>query len=331
MISELQDIIDSIDIAEYISQYIDLEEQNGEMFGLSPFTEETTPSFSITPETQLFYDFSSGSGGSVLTFIQKYHKCSMRKAVQLLKEYANISDETEFVDRRLSATKTIKKFRQTVPRRKKMGATKKVLPNDIMQQYENNKSKLEIWANEGISYEVMDKYQVRYDPFSDRIVFPIRDLYGNIISIKGRTLDPEYKKKKLRKYTYFQKLGELDLFFGYLEHYDEIIAKKEVIIFEGEKSVLLAETWGIANTLAMLTSHLNPLQLPILIKLGVRVVFALDNNVDIRQDENIQKLKRFLKIEYVKDASNTLGEKDAPVDGGKPLWNKLYEERRAFN
>ncbi len=329
--SELQDIIDSVDIVEYINQYIDVEEQNGEMFGLSPFQSEITPSFSITPETQLFYDFSSGKGGSILTFIQLYHKCSMREAIKILKEYANITDDTEYVDKRLSATKTIKKFRQVEFKRKKMGATKKALPTDIMQQYENDRDKLFIWSDEGISYDVMEKYQVRYDPFSDRIVFPIRDLNGNIISIKGRTLDPEYKEKRLRKYTYFQRIGELDLFFGYFEHYDEIIKQREVIIYEGEKSVMLAETWGIKNTLAMLTSHLNPLQLPILIKLGVRVVFALDNNVDVRQDENIMKLKRFLKIEYVRDTSKTLREKDAPVDFGLDFWNQLYNERRALN
>lgn len=328
VIIELQDIIDSVDIVEYISQFVDLEEQNGEMFGLSPFKEESTASFSITPSNQLFFDFSAGFGGNILTFIQKYNKCSFSRAVEILKEYANISDD--YVDRRLSATKEIRKFKKTA-RKKKEVAKHKILSPDVMSKYENDKSKLQIWEDEGLSYDVMEKYNVRYDPFSNRIVYPIRDMSGNIISVKGRTLDPDFKKKKLRKYTYFQEIGDIDLIFGYVEHQQSIKNANEIILFEGEKSVLHAETWGIENTGSILTSHLNPLQLPILIKLGVSVVFALDKDVDIRKDANIKKLSHFVKVEYIKDTENLIGEKDAPVDAGKDVWERLYERRKHYN
>jgi len=305
-----------------------LREQNGELFGLSPFKEERTASFSITPETQLFYDFSSAIGGNVLTFIQKYNKCSFSNAVRILKEYANISED--YVDTRLSATKEIKKFKHTANKRKE-AVKHKILSADIMDKYENDKSKLQTWADEGISYDVMERYIVRYDPFCNRIVYPIRDLSGDIISVKGRTLDPDYKKKKLRKYTYFQTIGDIDFIFGYLEHLNSIKSKNEIILFEGEKSVLHAETWGIENTGAILTSHLNPLQLPILIKLGVNVVFALDKEVDIHKDENIRKLSHFVRIEYIKDTEGLIGEKDSPVDAGEDVWNRLYERRKRLN
>lgn len=326
---ELQDIIDSVDVVEYISQYVELENRGEEMFGLSPFSNESTPSFSVTPKNSLWYDFSSHQGGSVLDFIQRYHKCTMHRAIQILKKYANISEDNEVVKTQLSATKTIKKYRQTESRKKSQ--SKQILPNDVMQMYENNKEKLKLWFDEGISHEVMGKYQVRYDPFSNRIVFPIRDLVGNIISVKGRTLDKDYKEKRLRKYTYYHKVGELDCLYGYYEHLADIVKQKEVIIFEGEKSVLLSETWGIKNTLALYTSHLNYSQLKILIKLGVRVVFALDHNINIKEDENIQKLKRFVKVEYVKDTTDTLKEKDAPVDCGLDFWLNLYNTRRVLN
>lgn len=324
---ELQDIIDSIDIVEYIGQYIDLEEQNNEHVGLCPFHSEATPSLTITSETQLFYCFGCGAGGSVLTFIQKYNKCSMREAISLLKNYANITEDTETTVR-LNAAKTIKKYKQN--KRAKERSSHKVLNDNIVDQYENDRTKLKIWNDEGISYDVLEKYKVRYDPFSDRLVYPIKDINGNIICMKGRTLNPEWKQLKLRKYTYFQSVGDLDLFFGYYEHIEDIVNKKEIIIFEGEKSVMLLETWGITNSVAMLTSHLNPLQLLILIKLGVKVVFALDKNVNILKDENIQKLKRYVKIEYTYDSNNVLGEKDAPVDKGIEVWNKLYSKRRVL-
>ncbi len=270
----------------------------------------------------MFYDFSSGIGGNVLTFIQKYNKCSFVKAVDILKRYANITEE--YVDHKLSAVKTMKKYKSSIL---KPIEPHKILSEDVMLQYDSDCEKLKIWEREGISTEVLTKYQVRYDPFSNRLVFPIRDLYGNIISVKGRTLDKNYKEKKLRKYTYFQSIGNIDLLFGYYEHVEYIKNKKEIIIFEGEKSVMLMESWGYFNAAAILTSHLNPLQLPILIKLGVRIVFALDKDINIYEDENIKKLSHFVRVEYVRDTENLLEPKMSPVDAGEDTWLHLYERR----
>ena len=76
---ELEEIIEMIDIVEYISQFVELEEKNGEWWGLSPFKDENTPSFSVRKETNNFYDFSSGIGGNVFTFTKYYNKCSSRE------------------------------------------------------------------------------------------------------------------------------------------------------------------------------------------------------------------------------------------------------------
>jgi len=325
---EINEIIESVDIVDYIGQFIDLEQQGKEYFGLSPFKKENTPSFSITPEKQMFYDFSSGIGGNVLTFIQKYHKCDFKTALNILKQYANIDEN--YVDTRLNITKVIKKFKihQIKQRDKHL-----VLDKNIMSKYEKDLDKLKIWNDEEISYEIMEKYQVRYDPFSNRIVFPIRDINGSIINIKGRTLDPNFKEKKLRKYTYFSKLGELDFIFGHYEHLQYILDKKELILFEGEKSVMISEGWGVLNTCALLTSHLDPLQLKVLIKLGVRIVFALDKGMNIKLDENIIKLSHFVRIQYVEDdkKNGLLEDKMSPVDRGFDVWSTLYERRKNLN
>jgi len=111
----------------------------------------------------------------------------------------------------------------------------------------------------------------------------------------------------------------------------EFIQKQdEIIIFEGCKSVLLTDTWGIKNTGAILTSHLNPYQMKILAKLGVRVVFALDKDVRVRDDHNIAKLKQYVNVEYLWDRADLLDEKDAPVDKGVEIFKKLYDERLKY-
>lgn len=84
---DLEELINSIDIVEYISQFVDLEEKNGEYWGLSPFSDEKTPSFSVRRENNTFYCFSSGIGGNVFTFTKYYFKCTAKQAIDKLLEY----------------------------------------------------------------------------------------------------------------------------------------------------------------------------------------------------------------------------------------------------
>ena len=322
---ELEDLIENIDIVEYISQFIDLEEKNGEYWGLSPFKDENTPSFSIRRETNSFYDFSSGIGGNIFTFVKHYNQCSAKTAVEILKQYAGFDGEKMVVRKKLPATTVCKKFKP--PKQQKKASAITVYPENCMEKYEKRADKLAVWEKEGISRESLDKFQVYYDSFSNRLVYPIRDITGKIVNIGGRTLDPDFKAKKLRKYTYFSGWGEMNVIYGLFENMKKILDKREVILFEGCKSVLVADSWGIHNTGAILTSHLNPQQLKLLARLGVKVVFALDKDVRIRDDHNINKLKRYVNVEYFWDWGDLLDEKDAPVDKGLEVFKELYANK----
>lgn len=328
---EISEIIERVNIVDYISQYCILEEHNGELWGLSPLKEEKTPSFSVNEEKQIFYDFSSGVGGNIITFIQKYHKCTFKEALNILKKYAGINEEYEInIDKnRLSSIQIAKKFKKQNVNKKK--AKYSVLPEKCMEKYEFNDSKLKSWIDEGITLEELKKFNVMYDSLSNRIVFPLRNMGGEIINIIGRTLDEDYKKKNMPKYIYFQSLGILDTLYGFFENQIEIYKKNEIIVFEGSKSVMKADTYGTNNSVAILTSHLNSYQMLLLIKIGVRVVFALDEDVDISEDENINKLKKYVKVEIVKNTNGILKNKMAPVDAGKENWEYLYSHRQSIN
>lgn len=325
---ELSELIESIDILEYISQYTDFTEENGEFWALSPLKEEKTPSFSIRKETNSFYDFSSGIGGNVLTFVRYYNKCGYQEAIEILKKYAG-TDGVVQQRKRLESTEVAKRYQK--PKKKPPKDKTTVLQENHMDQYEKNDEKLSVWEHEGISRGSLDKSQVRYDSFSNRLVYPIRDPNGKIVNIGGRTLDPDWKEKKLRKYTYFMPWGEMKTIYGLAENREEILKKGEIILFEGCKSVLLADTYGFYNTGAILTSHLNPNQMKLLAGLGCRVVFALDKEVPVREDHNIRKLKQFVNVQYVWDKDGLIGEKDSPVDKGPEVWKKLYEGRLSLS
>lgn len=325
---ELEDMIESIDIVEFISQFVELEEKNGELWGLSPFSDERTPSFSIRRETNRFYCFSTGIGGTVYTFVKLYYKCTATEALDILRKYLVYDGSTHRPHAKLAATIICRKYKK--PNKARKVSNCNIYPENCMEKYEKNAEKLSLWEAEGISKEALDEFQVHYDAFSNRLVYPIRNNKGEIVNIGGRTLDPQWKEKKLRKYTYFSGWGEMDVIYGLFENMKYILKKREIIIFEGCKSVLLARSWGIYNTGALLTSHLNPCQMKILAMLGVRVVFALDKEVRVRDDYNISRLKKYVNVEYFWDKEDLLDEKDAPVDKGIEVFQKLYEGRLKY-
>lgn len=319
---DIEALLDKIPIVDYISQYIELEKNsNNEYVGISPFSmKDINPSFTITPENGLFYDFSFGVGGNVLNFIQQYNKVSFPQALKIACDY--IGTDVENMPQQLDIIQTIKKFKKQEQKSKQI--KRKILDKNIMQKYEFKLEKLKIWIDEDISLEVLKKYEVMYDAFSNKIVFPIWDVTGEIISIKGRSLDEHFTAK----YIYFYELGNLDTIFNFWQRKDSFKEKNEIILFEAEKSVLKAESYGITNTAAIMTSHLNLHQMRILCELGVDVVFALDEGININTDKNIQLLKRFTRVDYIWNFNKLMEEKAAPIDQGKNIFLELYDKKR---
>ena len=107
---DVEDILSKVKIEDYIGQYVELEEESGELFGRCPLHSEETPSFSVTPENGLWWCFGCHKGGNVLTFIEQYHHTNFAQALQILCKYAGISEN--YTDKRLSATKIIRKFKR---------------------------------------------------------------------------------------------------------------------------------------------------------------------------------------------------------------------------
>ena len=331
---EASDIIAAVDMVEYVSQYIDLTPKGRELWGCSCFTSERTPSFSLDPEKGFFYDFSAGFGGNLVDFVMAHDHCTVAQAINKLKQYAHIADDGNGAPvQRLSMVSVAKRYRSD--QRAPPKCTAKILPDNYMERYEFRKDKLKSWADEGIPYEIMRKYQVMYDAFDDRIVYPIRNLDGKIFCVSGRTCDPDYKAKGIRKYTYTTSIGALPALYGFWENREAIINAKEAIVFEGCKSVLKSAAYGFQNGVALLTSHLSPFQLETMIRLasfhGIRFVFALDADVDLTKDKNVCRLKSYARVEWVRNRNNILQEKDAPVDRGKEVFEKLYMMREKLN
>lgn len=315
-----------VDILAYISQYCDFEEKGGEYWALSPLKEESTPSFSVNTDDQVFFDFSSGKGGNAIWFTMLYYKCSYDEAVNRVATYVGLADISE-LPKMPDAVSVAKKYAKKNTKKKQSNGL--ILDDNYMDRFIKS-DKTSIWLSEGIPQEQLDRFSVMYDQVGNRLVFPIRNVDGKIINVCGRTLDDNWHEKKLRKYTYYHELGALDTVGGVYENRDIIKERGEIIIFEGMKSVMMAAGFGYKNAGAIMTSHLNDNQVKILAKLGVRTVFALDKGVNISSDRGIKFLSRYVPIEYIYDKDNLLEEKMAPVDAGAEVWEELYKNRRRF-
>lgn len=327
---DIQTLIEKVSLLDYVQQFIEMHEDGGEWFGVCPFHGDTDPSFSISPEKNpyVYYCFGCMATGNILTFIQKYHKVSFPRAVKMAADFAGIAEEVITA----GSNDTLKIMKRFAPQKavKEDLVEHIILARDYMSRYTFNIEMLEPWLDEGITIGEMERFEVYTDERDNRIAFPVKDEHGNIVAVSGRTCDKDYKSKGLRKYSYYQKIGRLDLLYGLYENKAFILEKREVIVVEGAKSVMKLASFGAKNAVAALTSHLNEYQMRILLRLGCEVVICFDKGINAREDKCVKKLRQFVPVYIVEDKDGLLEDKMAPVDAGEVVWKQLYARKKRF-
>ncbi len=225
----------------------------------------------------------------------------------------------------------------------------------IMDSFSRNKKYLKIWEKEGISYETMGKFGIKFDMIRNRMVIPIFNHKGAFVGAKVRNFNPE-EIENGRKYMplihnkdiYTYNRGKV--LYGLNLNKRAIKSAKRAIIFEAEKSTLIFDSLFVGNRAVSLGgSSVSPYQIELLQELGVEtVVLALDNDYALLPDENGNRDKFYGLYKALKEANRLktkgfvveviydweqefLEEKDAPIDKGREVWNKLYRSRRNFD
>ena len=320
----LSELIDSVPLEEYIGQYTELKWKNGELWGISPISRhDTNPSLSINKNKNVFCDFSSGARGNIINFIMAYHGCDLYKAIQHLKEYANVTEEiTDSGTPQI--LKVLRRYRQ---KKEPQKCSHTVLHEDELDKYAVYD--FPYWEDEGIDGSIAMMWGCGYDNAKDAITIPVRDMDGNLINILYRNMNPLREEIGIPKYIYKYKLGTLDFLWGWSESKPFIEKENCVLIFEGAKSVIKSSLFEHPNAAALLTSHLGDEQMKLLAASGVDCVFMLDKDQQHpERDDNICKLKRFCRVYICKDEDGLLGEKDSPVDRGQEVFEKILAGRR---
>lgn len=325
----LQEINRNADLLAYAQLSLDFEQRGNDYFAHCPLHEDKTPSLSITPEKNSYYCFSCGKRGGMIGFLMDFEGMDFDGAVEKAANLASIDLS------KMCQSKTIsflKKWKTILYPAKKENFEHEILPEKTINNFQ--KEKVTEWLNEGISQDMIDLFNIRIDNYGNRIVYPVYDLAGNLINIKGRTRYKNYKELKLSKYMNYYKVGVMDYFQCLEKTLPYVKKKKEIIIFESIKSVMKAYQWGYQNCASAEKHTLTPEQIDLLIKLKVNVVFAYDSDVDYWQGEvreNIDKLRRVTNVYIIEDKDKLLGGKEmknSPADCGKDIWEELYTTKR---
>lgn len=324
----LRQINEEADLIAYVNQSLQLKKRGEDFFTNCPLHVDVTPSLSFTPAKNSYYCFSCGRSGGMIGYLIDFEGLSFEDAVDKAARLANV-DLTKMCK---SETMTFLKRYKMIQNKQKKIYRHEILPSSTLDKY--IKGKVQEWLDEGIEQEVMDLFGVRIDDIGNRIVYPVYDVEGNLINIKGRTRYENYKQLKLAKYINYYTVGVMDYFQCLETTLPYIREENEVIIFESIKSVMKAYGWGYKNCVSAEKHTLTPEQIDLLVKLRANVILAYDSDVQYLKGEvkeDINKLRRVTNVYIIDDKQKLLGgekTKNAPVDCGLNIWEELYSDKR---
>lgn len=272
--------------------------------------------------------FSRSESGDIFDLIKYILNCNFENAIRFACGILDIEFNGEYIEHKQNPTL---KVIEDIKRRDK---PKEEIVHEILSPNFLNmfkKGYVQEWLDEGIPIHIQEKYGVCIDEKDMRWVIPLYDENGNLITCKGRTYMPNYDSLGIPKYWFYKTLGKgkNDILYGLNYHMNKIKDKKEIILFEGEKSVMRSESYGYDWGVSVGKNGINENLVRKILSLHVDVVIAFDKDVpksDVMKEA--RKLTMFTNVSIIIDYDNLLDKKDAPVDKGKDVWEVLYQNKQ---
>ena len=329
----LNEVRQSNDIVDVISQYVHLKRSGRNYFGLCPFHNEKSPSFSVSPDKQIFHCFGCGVGGNVITFVSQIEGLNFVETVQMLAERANIQLPTlqnngdtqreilkdkvykvneftaeyyhqnlykpqakiaqEYVKKRQLTNETLKSFR--IGFSGKFDELYQELKKQGFQEQEILESGL---VNKNERGQYIDRYR-------NRLMFPICDARGRVIAFVGRVLDDSKPKYINSPENVVYSKGRHLFGLNVAKKGDT----KKILIVEGYMDVISLHQRGITNVVASLGTALTEQQGWLLRKNSEQIILSFDSDeagikAKLRSIEILQNMGcdlRVLQLEGAKD------------------------------
>ena len=337
----IEEVRQNNDIVDIISQYVHLTRKGRNYFGLCPFHSEKSPSFSVSPDRQIFHCFGCGVGGNVYTFLMKIEGITFKEALEQLAERANIQlpkleNNADTAREELKAkVYKVNEFTAEFYHQNLYKPTSKI-GQEYVKKRKMNKETLEAYRI-GFSGKFDELYKALkaqgfgekeilesglvnkndngtyIDRYRNRLMFPICDVRGKVIAFGGRILDDsKIKDPKFPQPKYIN--SPENVVYSKGRHLFGLnVAKKDsakkLLIVEGYMDVISLHQRGVTNVVGALGTALTEQQGWLLRKSTEQVILGFDadgagQTAIARSMEILQKMgcdMRVLQIEGAKD------------------------------
>ncbi|MEH7224529.1 DNA primase [Bacillus sp. JJ1566] len=300
----------SVDIVDVISEYVQLKKQGRNYFGLCPFHGENTPSFSVSPDKQIFHCFGCGAGGNVFSFLMDLEGYSFAEAAVNLANKVNI-DLSDFEQQ----TAVSDKKNNDASKMQEAHELLKKFYHHLLLNTKEGEPALDYLTNRGFTREIIDKFEIGYsldswnfatkflqkrgfkpelmeragllvkkedtgtffDRFRNRIMFPIWDHQGKTIAFSGRVLGKGQEPKYLNspETIIFNKSKTL---YNFHQARLDIRKQQQVILFEGFADVIAADSADVPNSIGTMGTSLTDEHVKIIRRNVESVVICYDSD-----------------------------------------------------
>lgn len=302
------DIVEEVrmrsDIVDVISGYVKLRRRGSSYFGLCPFHNEKTPSFSVSPGKQMYYCFGCGAGGNVFTFIMEYENFTFPEALKFLADRAGItlpeqeySEEARKQRDKKSAILEVNKIaaKYFYYQLRSQQGTKameylrnRMLSDETMKRFglgyagPYSDALYRYLKKQGISHEILkesglmqvSEKQGMYDKFWNRVMFPIMDVNNKVIGFGGRVMgDAKPKYLNSPETLIFDKSRNL-----YGLNFARTSKKKNLLVCEGYMDVISLHQAGFTNAVASLGTALTSQHASLLKRYTDEVILTYDSD-----------------------------------------------------
>ncbi|MFC6260286.1 DNA primase [Levilactobacillus fujinensis] len=279
-------------IADVVGQYVQLKKSGKNLFGLCPFHEEKTPSFSVTEDKQIFHCFSCGRGGNVFKFLMELEHISFPEAVVKVADFSHVDLASEY-RQDASAPAVDSKTGQLIALHEQAAK----LYHHILVNTEVGQPALDYLHDRGLTDDTIETYQLGFAPgqrllkpffdqrqsdyqllrqsglfienadgelrdrFTERVMFPLRNASGHVAAFSGRLLKKADDQPKYLNSPETALFTKSRLLFNFDLARPAIRQAGEVTLFEGYMDVISATQAGVLNGIASMGTSLTTEQI----------------------------------------------------------------------
>ena len=294
-------------VEEVVGDFIQLKKSGSNYKGLSPFTNEKTPSFMVSPTKQIWKDFSSGKGGNVIAFLMEHEQYSYPQAIRYLADKYNIEIiETELTDKQKDDNNIkeklflicdfVKNYFKTQFNESNFGRTIARTYFDERGFDDETLEKFDIGSLGSEKYNLRDHclsngYNIedlealglvstknQMDIYRSRLIFPIKSISGRTIGFGARILDNKKKSAKYINSPESKIYNKSNVLFGLYNSKNEIVKKDSCLIAEGYTDVMRFHQIGINNIVSSSGTALTVNQISLIRRLTKNVTMLFDSD-----------------------------------------------------